>query len=197
MRLLPYGADGVLAEFDSIEQVRAAHRAVLDSGIEASELVPAARTLLVTGAEPERVRSVLAGAGTHAGEPGKLVRVPVRYTGPDIELIAETAGCTVAEVAELHASVDYTVAFCGFSPGFGYLTGLPAALHQPRLPSPRTSVPTGSVAIAGEFSAIYPRSSPGGWRLLGATDVVLFDPRASVPALLRPGDLVRFEPCAG
>lgn len=195
MRLLPYGADGLLAEFASIEEVRAGLRAVREAGLEAEEIVPAARTLLITGAEPEAIREALGGAHHDADEPGKLVRLPVYYDGPDLELIAETARLSTAEVIELHSSVEYSVAFCGFAPGFGYLTGLPEQLHQSRLASPRTSVPTGSVGIAGEFSAIYPRSSPGGWRLLGTCEHTLFDPRAEEPALLRPGDLVRFEPC--
>jgi KipI family sensor histidine kinase inhibitor len=85
------------------------------------------------------------------------------------------------------------VAFTGFAPGFGYLTGLPESLRQSRLDTPRTRVPAGSVGVAGEFAGIYPRASPGGWRLLGHTDAVLFDPRAERPTLLAPGDRVRFR----
>jgi KipI family sensor histidine kinase inhibitor len=110
-----------------------------------------------------------------------------------LELVAETAGLTTAEVVELHSGTEYEVAFCGFAPGFGYLVGLPEPLRQPRLDSPRTKVPAGSVGIAGEFTAAYPRATPGGWRLLGHTDVTLFDARRDEPALLEPGDRVRFE----
>lgn len=196
MRLLPYGAGGLLAEFGSLEQVRAAHRAVLDAGLAVEELVPAARTLLLTGADERAALEVLQHADEHhASLDGKLVRLRVRYDGPDLPLVAETAGMSVDEIAEVHAGAEYTVAFCGFAPGFGYLTGLPEPLRQPRLPQPRTTVPAGSVGVAGEFSAVYPRASPGGWRLIGTTDRVLFDPKAERPALLRPGDTIRFEPC--
>jgi KipI family sensor histidine kinase inhibitor len=97
------------------------------------------------------------------------------------------------DVVRLHTGAVYTVAFTGFAPGFGYLTGLPEPLRQPRLSTPRTRVPPGSVGIAGEFTGVYPRVSPGGWRLIGRTTTVLFDPRADPPALLAPGDRVRFR----
>lgn len=96
-------------------------------------------------------------------------------------------------MAELHTGAAYTVAFTGFAPGFGYLTGLPSPLRQPRLDSPRTRVPAGSVGLAGEFTGVYPRESPGGWRLLGHTTTPLFDAHADPPALLAPGDRVRFR----
>ena len=92
----------------------------------------------------------------------------------------------------LHTGATYEVAFCGFAPGFAYLTGLPPQLQQPRLDSPRTKVPQGSVGIAGEFTAAYPRPTPGGWRLIGRTEITLFDAKAETPALLAPGDKVRF-----
>jgi KipI family sensor histidine kinase inhibitor len=108
--------------------------------------------------------------------------------------VARQSGLPVAEVIRRHSSAHYTVQFCGFSPGFGYLSGLDPALRLPRLASPRPAVPAGSVAIAGEFTGIYPRSSPGGWLLLGRTETVLFDLHCSPPALLRPGTAVRFRP---
>jgi KipI family sensor histidine kinase inhibitor len=94
---------------------------------------------------------------------------------------------------KLHTGAEYTVAFTGFTPGFGYLTGLPEPLRQSRLDTPRTRVPAGSVGVAGEFTGVYPRSSPGGWRLLGHTGTVLFDAHAERPSLLAPGDHVRFQ----
>ena len=109
-------------------------------------------------------------------------------------LVARTAGIDRAEVVALHSGAEFVVAFLGFAPGFGYLIGLPEPLRQPRLDEARPSVPSGSVAVAGEYSAVYPRASPGGWRLIGSTEQVMFDPDAEPPALLAPGDRVRFEP---
>jgi KipI family sensor histidine kinase inhibitor len=114
------------------------------------------------------------------------------YDGEDLADVAELLSCSVEEVVRRHTSEEWAVAFCGFAPGFGYLTGLPERLQQPRLDSPRTKVPQGSVGIAGEFTAAYPRATPGGWRLIGRTEITLFDPKADPPALLAPGDQVRF-----
>jgi KipI family sensor histidine kinase inhibitor len=194
----------VLVEVDSLEQVDAV-RAALNTAAERGdlpdlvELVPAARTVLVAvrpgSAGLARLRELLADADL-AHPPRREqheVRIPVRYDGPDLELAAHTADLSVAELVELHSTADYTVAFTGFAPGFGYLIGLPAQLVQARLDRPRTAVPAGSVGIAGEFTGVYPRSSPGGWRLLGRTELALFDPQREPPALLVPGDRVRFE----
>jgi KipI family sensor histidine kinase inhibitor len=203
VRLRRCGTDAVLVEVDSLDQVDAV-RAAVSSAAERGdlpglvELVPAARTVLVA-LESEsalaRLRDILATADLHrpARREQREVRIPVRYDGPDLELAAETAGLSVADLVELHSGTEYTVAFTGFAPGFGYLVGLPKPLVQARLDHPRTAVPAGSVAIAGEFTGVYPRSSPGGWRLLGRTDLTLFDPHREPPALLVPGDRVRFE----
>ncbi|USX50406.1 5-oxoprolinase subunit PxpB [Lentzea sp. HUAS12] len=192
MLLRRCGTDALLVEVDSLTEV-AAVRAALEKldGIE--ELVPAARTVLVKGALPavrEALRAVdlTKAPTTHPRE----ITIPVVYDGPDLDLVAETAGTTPDEVVKLHTDATYEVAFCGFAPGFGYLTGLPHPLQQPRLDSPRTKVPQGSVGIAGEFTAAYPRATPGGWRLIGRTEITLFDAKAETPALLQPGDLVRF-----
>lgn len=91
----------------------------------------------------------------------------------------------------------FRVAFCGFAPGFGYLTGLPERYHLPRRATPRTAVPAGSLALAGEYAGVYPRSSPGGWQLIGSTDAVLWDPEREPAALFAPGVRVRFEEVAG
>ncbi|SEP79299.1 sensor histidine kinase inhibitor, KipI family [Lentzea xinjiangensis] len=192
MLLRRCGTDALLVEVDSLTEV-AAVRAALQGlpGIE--ELVPAARTVLVKGALTE-VRKVLEDVDlteVPAAHP-REVTIPVTYDGPDLDLVARTAGITPDEVVKLHTQASYEVAFCGFAPGFGYLTGLPEVLRQPRLDSPRTKVPRGSVGIAGEFTAAYPRATPGGWRLIGRTEITLFDPGAETPALLQPGDLVRF-----
>ena len=121
----------------------------------------------------------------------------VRYggdAGPDLAGVAEAAGLHAADVISLHAGTSFEVLFMGFAPGFGYLGELPERLHLPRLATPRVRVPAGSVAIAGAMTAVYPADSPGGWRLLGATDARLLDLAAPEPALLRAGDLVRFRP---
>jgi KipI family sensor histidine kinase inhibitor len=158
---------------------------------------PATHRTAARGPSEDAVRAVLAGLDAAApdAEPATEVEIPVRYDGEDLELVARTAGLDVEEVVRLHSGATYTVAFCGFAPGFGYLTGLPEQLHQARLDDPRARVPTGSVAVAGEYSAVYPRSSPGGWRLIGRTELTLFDPAADRPSRLTPGDRVRFRPC--
>jgi KipI family sensor histidine kinase inhibitor len=120
--------------------------------------------------------------------------IPVRYDGPDLAAVAGAAGLSAGQVVALHSGAVYEVAFCGFAPGFGYLTGLPEPLHMPRRATPRTTVPAGSVAIAAGYAAVYPGASPGGWHLLGATDLILFDPVRDPPALLAPGTRVRFDP---
>ena len=125
---------------------------------------------------------------------GSQHSVAVAYDGPDLEDIARLAGLSVGEIVTLHSSVEYTVAFIGFQPGFPYLVGLPPELVMPRLETPRARVPAGSVAIAGEYTGIYPSATPGGWRLIGRTDVRLFDVSSESPALLSPGDRVRFVP---
>ncbi|VTR78622.1 KipI antagonist [Cellulomonas hominis] len=122
--------------------------------------------------------------------------LPVRYDGADLAEVARTTGLDEAEVVRRHGAATYTVAFGGFMPGFAYLTGLDPALHVPRRSSPRERVPEGSVAIAGEFAAVYPAATPGGWMLLGTCDVPLFDARRDPPALLRPGTRVRFVDAA-
>ena len=108
--------------------------------------------------------------------------------------VADEIGRTPADVIELHAATTYEVLFLGFAPGFAYLGELAPPLVVPRLATPRPRVPPGSVAIAGSMTAVYPQGSAGGWRLLGRTDARLFDPRATPPARLRPGDRVRFVP---
>jgi KipI family sensor histidine kinase inhibitor len=195
MRWRRCGEDAALLDCDSLDQMRAAHatvRAARPDGV--VDLVPGARSLLVVGGVAA-VRALLDGADlTHppAGDP-REVTLDVHYDGEDLSRIAQDAGCSEDAVVELHTGAVYTVAFTGFAPGFGYLTGLPDELRQPRLETPRTRVPAGSAGLAGEFTGVYPRESPGGWRLLGHTSATLFDPHADPPALLAPGDRVRFR----
>lgn len=122
---------------------------------------------------------------------GDLVEIPVVYDGEDLADVAGLLGCDVAEVIRRHTADEWTVAFCGFAPGFGYLTGQ-SRWDVSRRKSPRTKVPAGSVALAGEFSGVYPRESPGGWQLLGRTEVAVFDQTRDPAALLQPGRRVRF-----
>lgn len=130
----------------------------------------------------------------------RCIEIPVHYgghAGPDLARVAAHNGLSVAEVIDRHARADYTVAMLGFAPGFPYLLGLDPQLATPRLATPRTRVPAGSVAIGGAQTGLYPRPGPGGWNLIGCTDRVLFDPGRDPPALLAPGDRVRFVPVAG
>lgn len=127
----------------------------------------------------------------------RTVEIPVVYggeAGPDLPIVAEYAGLSPSQVVELHASIDYVVWFLGFQPGFPYLGGLPTQLATPRRAEPRVSVPAGSVAIGGAQTGIYPLSTPGGWNLIGRTELPLFNPTLAEPVLLRPGDTVRFIP---
>ena len=163
-----------------------------------TEIVPAAETVLVRCADARSLAHVRERLPTvRAVDPARRasaapIEVPVRYDGEDLELVASSTGLVVDEVVAIHSGADYVVAFCGFAPGFGYLRGLDPRLHLPRRATPRTRVPAGSVAIAADYTAVYPRPSPGGWLLLGTTASVMFDPDRSPPALLEPGAHVRF-----
>ena len=198
MRWRRCGEQAALLDCDSLEQMSAAHATVLAARPEGvTELVPGARSLLVAGSPQalNAVRALLDGADlAHPPAGGsREVCLDVRYDGEDLALVARDAGLSTSDVVKLHTGAVYTVAFTGFAPGFGYLTGLPPELRQPRLETPRTRVPAGAVGVAGEFTGVYPRESPGGWRLLGHTSATLFDPHATPPALLAPGDRVRFR----
>lgn len=162
--------------------------------VTADEVVPGAATVLFDGVDDlDGLRELLAdwSPGERA-KPGRLVELEMRYDGPDLEALAEAWGTDVDGVAARHGAVEYVAAFGGFAPGFAYLDGLPAELAVPRLDSPRARVPAGSVGLAGTWCGIYPRESPGGWRILGTTDAVLWDQDREPPALLAPGTRVRF-----
>lgn len=152
------------------------------------DVVPGHRTVLVTW-EGERPALAFDDAPPEI-PPGKLVEVAVVYDGPDLADVARLTG--VADVVAAHTAAEYTVGFVGFAPGFAYLLGGDERLVIPRLDTPRERVPAGSVALAGPYSAVYPRESPGGWRLIGRTELTLFDAARERPALLEPGDRVRF-----
>lgn len=196
----PFGDSALLVEVADLTQVVALDRALrVERPGWVSDVIPAARTVLVRfdagRATMGQVSSWIEAAG-HTAAPAAAapptLQIPVRYDGADLAQVAALTDLSVGEVAALHTGADFTVAFCGFAPGFAYLTGLPAALRVPRRSSPRTRVPAGAVALADEFSAVYPRASPGGWQLIGSTDLTLFDVERDPPALLSPGDRVRF-----
>jgi len=189
-RVLPAGDHGALIECDdNAAALRLA--AALRARCGFVDVVPGHRTVLVTWAGERPPLDVDDAA--FETQPGKLVEVPVRYDGPDLADVALLSG--VDDLVALHTAAEYTVAFVGFVPGFAYLLGGDERLVVPRLDTPRERVPAGSVAVAGPYSAVYPRDSPGGWRLLGTTELVLFDAESDPPALLEPGDRVRFVAC--
>lgn len=194
------GESALLVEWDSDAAVLAWHAELVRrraaGELTATDVVPAARTVLVDGVtDPDGLAAALptwpepppVTAGT-----GPLVEVPTRYDGPDLAEVAAIWGVAPDEVVTRHTGTEFRVAFCGFSPGFGYLTGLPEAWSVPRRTEPRTRIPAGSVGLAGPYSGVYPAESPGGWQLIGRTDLVLFDPEREPPALLTPGTRVRF-----
>jgi KipI family sensor histidine kinase inhibitor len=138
----------------------------------------------------------LADDGSQYDRAANIVTIPVCYDAefaPDLQEVANHAKIPTHEVIRLHSSPTYRVHFLGFTPGFAYLGGLPETLHTPRLATPRKHVPAGSVAIAGTQAGIYPVDSPGGWQLIGRTPIRIFDPGATQPTRLKPGDLVKFS----
>ena len=172
-----------------------------------TEVVPGMNNLTLVFnpllADAAALGAQLASAWESTGEddaPGNLIEIPVHYggeEGPDLELIARHTGLSPKEVIAHHTAADYVVFFLGFQPGFAYLGGLPPCLATPRRAEPRLAVPIGSVGIGGEQTGIYPAESPGGWQLLGRTELKLFDPARAVPSLLAPGDRVRFTQAKG
>lgn len=206
-RILPCGDRALLVELEALEPALAAHAALAASApAGVLELVPAARTVLVR-LDPRRIglahaehwlRETLDAADPSARLPeGQLVELPVVYDGDDLEAVAEAWGCSPAKVAERHAALEWRCAFVGFAPGFPYLVPADPAVAPPTVPRRATSrpaVPPGAVALAAEYTGVYPRSSPGGWQLIGRTDAMLWDARRDPPALVTPGARVRFRP---
>jgi len=210
MTVLPYGDRALLVELGSAEEVVRYVDAL--AGVDArlvEDVVPGARTVLVVGRQGVpvvEVRGALAtsleairqsevsrlGRGRSRTSTTHLIEVPVAYDGPDLAEVARLTGLDEAGVVAAHTGAVWRVAFGGFAPGFAYLVGGDPRLHVPRRDQPRTSVPAGSVGLAAEFSGIYPRSSPGGWQLIGRTDLVLWDLDRDPAALLAPGATVRF-----
>ncbi|MCI2238267.1 allophanate hydrolase subunit 1 [Paenibacillus sp. TRM 82003] len=208
-RLLPAGDRAWLLEpADPARLAAFARELERDAPAGVEDVLPAARTALVTlrpGADRDEVaREVLRrwealpqrAAADQTGD-GDVVTVPVRYDGEDLDEVAGLLGVSPGEVVARHTGATWTCAFVGFAPGFGYLRSPGARLAVPRRAHPRTAVPAGAVALADGFSAVYPRRSPGGWRLIGTTALTLWDASADPPALLRPGTRVRFAQVAG
>lgn len=189
MRVLPCGDRAVLLDCDSLDEARGWFAALEGR----AEVVLGARTVLVRG-DPRQCRDLVARSSPRTVDDvaAPTVEIPVTYDGADLADVAALTGLTAADVVAAHTGTPWTVAFGGFAPGFSYLVGGDARLRVPRRPTPRTVVPAGSVGLAAEFSGVYPRESPGGWQLIGRTDVVLWDVDREPPALLVPGTRVRF-----
>ena len=216
VEVLPVGDQGLLlevADLDAVLALDGALRASVADGAapwrEVTDVVPAARTVLLLTRERTDLAALRAAVIALAdsvrverGSPGVTgpetapnsheVEILVRYDGPDLDDVARLTGLTIAEVVEAHTGTSWRVAFGGFAPGFAYLVGGDPRLRVPRRDRPRPSVPAGAVGLAGEFSGVYPRSSPGGWQLLGSTESVVWDVDRDPPALLGPGTTVRF-----
>jgi KipI family sensor histidine kinase inhibitor len=195
----PVGDRALLVDTDDPHGLAVAIERAAPSGVE--EVVVGAATVLVRhgATDQHTLAAALAAVRPAAAVPteGPRVVLDVVYDGPDLAEVAAAAGVSEAEVVARHTAATYTVAFCGFSPGFAYLAGLDPLLHVPRLASPRTRVPAGSVAVADRWTAAYPRESPGGWRLLGRTAATLWDLEREPPALLVPGTSVALRAVRG
>ncbi|HZE40258.1 MAG TPA: allophanate hydrolase subunit 1 [Stackebrandtia sp.] len=199
MRAKRYGQHAVLIEVDDLDEVVALHAALLrDPPPGVTAAVPAARTVLVRydrrATTMDKLVSAVAELPSGAPDPKSQapVDIPVCYDGADLDEVARLCGLDPGDVVARHAAGEYRAAFAGFAPGFCYLTGLDPALRVPRRATPRTAVPSGAVAIADEYTAVYPRSSPGGWHILGRTAMSMWDTHARPPARLAPGTRVRF-----
>lgn len=197
MRLLPSGSRGLLLEVDTLEEVLRRYAALREADLPVLDIVPAGRTILVVADRGTDLRALAAqvrevGSAEQQREGGTSVEIPVRYDGEDLAEAADLLGCSSEELVRRHQEESWTVAFCGFAPGFGYLAGTRFEWDTPRRSSPRTRVPAGALALAGEFTGVYPRESPGGWQLIGHALVDVFDLDRDPPSLLVPGAAVRF-----
>jgi KipI family sensor histidine kinase inhibitor len=199
--VLDYGDQALLLQFDSTAEVLAWTGALREAAMPGVlDIVPAARTVLVKLDGPGRQSAVRRRLGkmtvvpaTEATAPAEPTVIDVVYDGADLAEVAELTGMTTAQVIDAHIANPWKVGFCGFAPGFAYLLGGDPRLAVPRRSGPRPSVPAGAVGLAGEFTGIYPRRSPGGWQLIGHTDAVLWDIDRPDPALLTPDTWVQFR----
>jgi KipI family sensor histidine kinase inhibitor len=202
MKVLPFGDAALLVELDDLDAVLALAAAVRAQRFDGVlDVVPAARTVLVvtepgTSLDPLVARLTTVSSTLSATSPAaeaEPVEIAVVYDGPDLAEVARLTGLSERDVVEAHTGTPWRIAFGGFAPGFAYLTGGDPRLSVPRRDEPRTTVPAGAVGLAGEYSGVYPRPSPGGWQLIGRTDAVLWDADRDPPALLAPGGSVRFR----
>ncbi len=200
MRILPFGDRAILAEYDSLPETIAAYQSLSASTPRGLvELVPAARTVLVRvdplvlplDAARRWLLSVHPEGGIDGPQP-TTISIAVTYDGDDLADAARLLGIGSDELIARHTGTEWTCAFIGFAPGFAYLTSAFDPLVVPRRATSRPAVPAGAVGLAGEFTGVYPRESPGGWQIIGRTDAVLWDPTKDFPARISPGDRVRF-----
>ncbi|WP_081163067.1 5-oxoprolinase/urea amidolyase family protein [Ensifer aridi] len=199
MRFLPVNLTTLLVELADLDETLALFASLSADSIDGvEEMVPAARTLMIRFRSERLSAEEIAGAiadrdlSARVAPSKRLVEIPVHYDGEDLEEVARLTGLSVEEVIRRHTQSEFTVAFCGFAPGFGYLVGGDPALHVPRRQAPRTRIAAGSVALAGAFSGVYPQASPGGWQIIGVTPLKMWDLTRDPPALLEPGTRVRF-----
>ena len=199
MRVLSVNRSTVLVELATLNDVLALHASLKTVPLDGvSEILPAAQTLMLrfdparwtppTLIEALAARDLTASSRTQ----GNRVEIPMRYDGEDLAEVAQLCGLSIEEVIRRHGESEFTVAFCGFSPGFGYLVGGDATLRVPRKSTPRTIVPKGSVALGGLYCGVYPQASPGGWQIIGTTSMPMWDPTRASPAILTPGTRVKF-----
>jgi KipI family sensor histidine kinase inhibitor len=201
VKVRAFGDAALLVELDDLDAVlglAAAVHAERPDGV--LDVVPAARTLLLVvepGTALDAVKRQVTTLSSASGAPveanAEPVDIPVTYDGPDLAEVARLTGLDEEGVVAAHTGTPWRIAFGGFAPGFAYLTGGDPRLQVPRRDEPRTTVPAGAVGLAGEYSGVYPRPSPGGWQLIGRTDTVLWDADRDPPALLTPGGTVTFR----
>jgi KipI family sensor histidine kinase inhibitor len=198
VRLLRVGTDSLLVEVPDTAAATRLYDEALRRQVAAADVVPAARTVLfagvpdVDGLERQLSSWDPAAPSLSGSAEAPLVEVPTVYDGPDLDAVARHWDLSTREVVDLHTSTEMVVAFCGFAPGFAYCTSPAVTRPVPRLAEPRTRVPAGSVGLADVFTGVYPSASPGGWQLVGRTDLLLWDETREQPATLAPGTRVRF-----
>lgn len=212
VKLLPMGDSALLVEFGRVvdSRINACVRNLTDAVLAADfiwlrDVVPAFASLLicfdrekVTCSEVKvAVQALLADLSGEVAREKKVWLLPVCYEGefaPDMADMEELTGLSAAEIIAIHSGCDYQIYMLGFLPAFPYLGGLDERLHAPRLNSPRVKIEAGSVGIGGEQTGVYPIASPGGWRLIGKTPCVLYDPNREEPIVYQAGDFIRFVP---